>query len=314
MQQAVASRSKVAQEEAQKEMELAREEQRLIAEEERRLQQARKQAQRLKDERESDIADGLIQLGGPSMIGAPPPTEAGRERLRATLEQAMKDFDANFNTNADAMTCLGAPILEMVESLRKMTTADTDSVTALLVRGRDLTTEEAAELESEVKTRDQDRTKLIFSLMDELRRAQAICTALMQSAKLYLEAERARVAGERLAALEAIQQEQEMLMDATKRRAGGDSPGGKEPAGASVFKPRPKPGQAPPEAGSIEELDAMVVPKEELEQQKQQLLQESALANQAVQAAEEALTKAKTSEHSAFPFFAACYVLSVRGT
>ena len=30
--------------------------------------------------------------------------------------------------------------------------------------------------------------------MDELRRAQAICSALMQAAKLYLEAERARVA------------------------------------------------------------------------------------------------------------------------
>ena len=39
-----------------------------------------------------------------------------------------------------------------------------------------------------------ERTELQSGLMDELRRAQAICSALMQAAKLYLEAERARVA------------------------------------------------------------------------------------------------------------------------
>ena len=227
------------------------------------------------------------------MSGAPPPTEAGRERLRETLEQAMKDFDANFNTNADAMSCLGAPILEKVESLRKMTTADTDSVTALLVRGRDLTAEEAAELESEVTTRDQDRTKLVFSLMDELRRAQAICTALMQAAKLYLEAERARVAGERLAALEAIQQEQEMLMDATKR--GDTSPRRQGSSQPTLF--RPKEGRPAPEPGSLEELNAMVVPKEEMEQQKKQVQDEFEEASRAVDEAEEALTKLRTDAH-----------------
>eukprot|EP01043_Picozoa_sp_COSAG02_P022067 COSAG02_NODE_1136_length_14337_cov_50.495505_3_plen_678_part_00 len=296
MQHAIDTRNKKAMEEAQAAKEEAMQEQIRVEEEERRLQQAREEAQRFKDQRESDIADGLVQLGGPSMSGAPPPTEAGRERLRETLEQAMKDFDANFNTNADATSCLGTPILEKVESLRNMTTADTDSVTALLVRGRDLTAEEAAELESEVTTRDQDRTTLVFSLMDELRRAQAICTALMQAAKLYLEAERARVAGERLAALEAIQQEQEMLMDATKRD--GASPGGQGSSQPSLF--RSQEGQLAPEPGSLEELNAMIVPKEEMEQQKKQVQDEFEEASRAVAEAEDALTKLRTDEHSAY--------------
>ena len=81
---------------------------------------------------------------------------AGRERLRLTLEQALQDFDACFNTASDAMSCLGAPILQMVAQLRAMTTDDTDALTALLVRGRDLSADDSANLEQSVV----DRTRL----------------------------------------------------------------------------------------------------------------------------------------------------------
>jgi hypothetical protein len=309
MQQALAEHNEQAFAEAQRSMEEARKEREAIAEQEARLQAARDEKHNYKRsqkvQREGDIADGLQQLGGPSMQGAPPPTEAGRERLRATLEQAMKDFDANFNTMPDAMSCLGPGILEKVESLLKMTTADTDAVTAMLVRGRDLSAEESAELETEVTARDTERTTLIYSLMDELRRAQAICTSLMQAARLYLEAERARVAGERLAALEAIQHEQEMLMDATsKKRGAGDSPRKEGDDQAMVFRPKQGgaggPDQPPPEPGSIEELNAMVVPKDELQQQKKEAQEEVDAAAQAVEDAAEALSKARKDADCAF--------------
>ena len=104
-------------------------------------------------DRDGDLHEGLMKLGGPSMKNAPPPTQAGRERLRLTLEQALQDFDACFNTASDAMSCLGAPILQMVAQLRAMTTDDTDALTALLVRGRDLSADDSANLEQSVVDR-----------------------------------------------------------------------------------------------------------------------------------------------------------------
>jgi hypothetical protein len=179
MQKAVSEHNHQAVAEAKTQMELARLEHEAVAEKEaaeQRLRDERMNAkQKEKNMREGDLADGLMQLGGPSMAGAPPPTQAGRERLRATLEQAMIDFDANFNTMPDAMSCLGEPILQLVGTLRTMTTADTDAVTALLMRGRDLSPDESTSLQSEVSERESERDTTIVKLMDELRKAQAIC-------------------------------------------------------------------------------------------------------------------------------------------
>lgn len=288
MQKAVSEHNDQAVAEAKAQMELARLELEAVAEKEaaeQRLRDERVNAERLKkNQREGDLADGLMQLGGPSMVGAPPPTQAGRERLRATLEQAMVDFDANFNTMPDAMSCLGEPVLQLVATLRTMTTADTDAVAALLMRGRDLSSDESTSLQHEVSERESERDTTMVKLMDELRKAQAICAALMQAAKLYLEAERARVAGERLAALEALQHEQTMLLDATSQQKKGGAGG----PGAAGFSP----GQGL-EPGSIEELNAMLVPKDEAAHQKAAAQAQVSEAERIVMEAGQALDEAR---------------------
>jgi hypothetical protein len=85
-------------------------------------------------------------------------------------------------------------------------------------------------------------------------------------------------------------------MDATKR--GDTSPRRQGSSQPTLF--RPKEGQHAPEPGSLEELNAMVVPKEEMEQQKKQVQDEFEEASRAVDEAEEALTKLRTDAHSEY--------------
>ena len=113
----------------------------------------------------------------------------------------------------------------------------------------------------------------------------------MQAAKLYLEAERARVAGERLAALEALQHEQAMLIDATsQQKKGGGAAAG---PGAAGFFPGQAAGAEPPAPGSIEELNAMLVPKDEAAQQKAHAHAQVSDAERIVSEAAEALDRAR---------------------
>ena len=60
----------------------------------------------------------LIAIVAPNVLSNQ--DDAMQQKARAdisTLEQALQDFDACFNTASDAMSCLGAPILQMVAQL-----------------------------------------------------------------------------------------------------------------------------------------------------------------------------------------------------
>ena len=63
-------------------------------------------------------------------------------------------------------------------TLRGMATDDASVMTALLVRGRSISTEESNEIEEAVKARDLARTALQKSLVEELRKAEAVADAL----------------------------------------------------------------------------------------------------------------------------------------
>lgn len=295
MQKALTAHDEVAALDAKKVIETCVAEKKKARAKEASLRQGKEHEHQQRVARERAIDGGLDKMGGPSMNGAPPPTDAGRERLRVSLLENMNEFEEKFNTVPDATSSLGPPILEKVECLRKLTADDTDSVTALLVRGRDLTTDEALALESEVTAREEEKNKLVVSLLDELRSAQVTCTTLMQTAKLYLEAERARVAGERLAALEVIQEEQRLLMAATEKQQDVSALGPLATATSLIA------GGGSPAPGSLEELDTIVVPRAELDRQKKEVQDDLAAAEQAVAKAMEAYVKATTDVDRALP-------------
>jgi hypothetical protein len=173
-------------------------------------------------ERRAAVAAKLGQAESAAPTVAPANPGALRDRLRSQLEKSMQDFGGAFNLSSESPTCLGVHIVEKMMTLRTMSADDASVVSAVLLRGRGISSEESSEMEAQMQARDAERSALQISLVEDIRTAEALCIVLAQAVHTYLDFERMRLCCDHEADL-AIQERMEaaLMGDAAANGGGG---------------------------------------------------------------------------------------------